>query len=262
MVSKSKPVNRILTSTQKRLALASLLGLMVLGQGCSGQTTKSAETPAKAKSDDRNAIPEESQSKTAKSSDKDYGSSDDSKKADAGTSGTLPTLPEEETPTVPQPITGSPSDNKMKEEGQLLGNGFYRFHNYFTKKCLVVHQQRNDAGVQIVQGPCDDPTAIFALMFVDHRYYVLQNRKSKNAVQIRGQLAASEALVEQGDYKARDYQKWTIVKEPDGTFLIKPALNEKLCLDVAWGSKDDNANIQLWRECTATGEKWILEEVD
>lgn len=174
----------------------------------------------------------------------------------------VPPIDDSDLPSIPQPVTGAPTDGKPKEEGQSVADGLYKIQNFFSKKCLMTHQEKKEGGAQLVQGSCDSSAAKFYISFVDKKHYRFQSQLSQLAVQVRGQLAMSEALIEQSEYRARDHQKWNIHQLNDNTIAIKPVMSDGLCLDVAHGSKDDNAAIQLWRECHALGQKWILIEAD
>lgn len=232
-------------------------------QACSGQVPKN----------DLNALRNnqgEADSGSTKVADAEYkGARPNSGDAEGTQSGGgSPALPEpnpntriEDEPVVaPQPVTGSPSGEEILEKGQPLRNAFYKIQSNYSKKCLTVHQGLAELGRKIVQGNCDSEAAVFKLSYVDKQYFVITNRKTQYAVQLSNQLAENEARLDQGDYRAHDFQKWKLHKQSDGTFHIRPVLNDKLCADVAFGSLEDNAFIQLWKDCAVQGAKWILRE--
>ena len=48
----------------------------------------------------------------------------------------------------------------------------------------------------------------------------------------------------------------------EGTYIIKSAVNQDYVIDVEAGSKNDGANIQLYKRNDTNAQKWIIKRVD
>ncbi len=250
---------------KRRLLCFGLIGLVSFSTSCSNQLPKAAPIT---KSGDASADQASEVSKTKAGTDYGSKSGDNSSADNGGTPSPMPNPSSgdmtagDESPSRPEPITGSPSGEEELQAGQAFKNGFYSIRNFYTEKCLIVRDQKRDVGAEYVQGPCDSPTARFQISFMDGKYYRLHNHATQLAMQIKSQLALSEARIDQDEYRARNHQKWVLEPHAGGFVFIKPALNEALCLDVGFGSKENNAFIQLWKDCSAPGQKWVMIELN
>lgn len=48
----------------------------------------------------------------------------------------------------------------------------------------------------------------------------------------------------------------------DGTYIIKSVVDQDYVIDVDAGSKNDGANIQLYKRNDSNAQKWIIKKVD
>ena len=48
----------------------------------------------------------------------------------------------------------------------------------------------------------------------------------------------------------------------EGTYIIKSAVNQDYVLDVEAGSKDNGANVQLYKRNDSNAQKWIIKKID
>lgn len=169
---------------------------------------------------------------------------------------------ENEAVSVPAPVNGAHTDATALEPGQVLMNGQYTVKNYSSKKCLHVPDAKRENSVKMVQFTCDNaPENKFTVDFVEHKYYRITNFSNSKSLQVADEIAQDEALVEQSDYLGQIYQQWLLFKQEDGSFLVKPRGNPNLCLDVLYGSEADNVGIQLWRDCSGPGQRWLITPV-
>ena len=70
--------------------------------------------------------------------------------------------------------------------------------------------------------------------------------------------AASGTNVEISSYDGGEGQLWDVVANDDGSVTIVSVLND-LCLDVAAGSKNDGANVQVYDPNGSAAQKWTLD---
>lgn len=102
-----------------------------------------------------------------------------------------------------------------------------------------------------------------ATRFIDDgEYYVISDLSENLALTIAGTIK-SESNVE---LRAIDYsnnQKLSFVYDAaSGYYVISPASNPNLAVDIQWASKEKNANIQLWSKNKSCAQKWLLLQND
>lgn len=137
------------------------------------------------------------------------------------------------------------------------GDGYYTILNLKTDKALdVAGGSTNDgANVQIYESN-NTCAQKWLIRKIDGKYMILSACSG---------LALGADGKNVGIYTSnkKDTQKWTFSKvKPleDGAYEIRSALNTKMVMDVAAGSKINGANIQLYTNNKTDAQKWQVTE--
>lgn len=78
---------------------------------------------------------------------------------------------------------------------------------------------------------------------------------------VSGQIASGTRL-QMYTANGTDAQRWAFVpmpSVPDGTYIIRTALDRSVVLDVAGGSAADGANVQIYGENDTNAQKWVVK---
>ena len=98
-------------------------------------------------------------------------------------------------------------------------------------------------------------TASIALIKSDHPEY------TKEEITATLKVNATNPNDEKDEYYGYGYVKFDFYNIPSGIYVINSALNSSLALDIAGGSEDDTANVQIWDNNGTVSQKFIIRNL-
>ena len=92
-------------------------------------------------------------------------------------------------------------------------------------------------------------------------YVILSNVGSGKALDVANGVASSGANVWQYGSNGTDAQRWIAIKNDDGSYTFKSALNGAYVLDISGASTADGANLQLWESNSSAAQRFYATDV-
>lgn len=89
-------------------------------------------------------------------------------------------------------------------------------------------------------------------------WYYIKNVNANKYLQVKGDTAAAGQNVEIGTGTGVDGQKWYVTNTNDGAITLKTALGD-FGIDIANGSAEDGANVQLYHYYGGDAQKYVLQ---
>ena len=84
----------------------------------------------------------------------------------------------------------------------------------------------------------------------------LTSVNSNKVLDVSGALMTNGTNVQQYAANGTYAQKWIVLKNSDGSYVIQSALSENMVLDVAGGSAANGANVQLYAANGTNAQRW------
>lgn len=106
------------------------------------------------------------------------------------------------------------------------------------------------------EGVLDFPETSFV---VEGEYIIRSALRNNAVVDVSGGSVANGANIQLYDYNGSDAQRWEIVSDGQGAYIIKNAISGKV-LDVAAGSIKNGANVQTYMFNNTCAQKWHIVE--
>ncbi len=150
-----------------------------------------------------------------------------------------------------------------------LNDGYYRIESINSKKVLDVNGagERNGTNVQQYESNGSDAQKWIIYKTKDGYYNIISkcnglyldiagaSTKDKTNVQV---YSENESKAQKFQFKAvKSYSGTQTIK--DGTYAIKSYLNDKKCLDISGGSRNNGANTQLWDYTNVKQQKYNIK---
>ena len=92
-------------------------------------------------------------------------------------------------------------------------------------------------------------------------YVILSNVGSGKVLDVANGGASSGANVWQYGSNGTDAQRWIAIKNDDGSYTFKSALNGAYVLDISGASTADGANLQLWESNGSAAQRFYATDV-
>lgn len=89
-------------------------------------------------------------------------------------------------------------------------------------------------------------------------YVTFTNVKSGKVLDVKSGTAKNKSNVQQYTSNGTDAQKWVVTKNPDGSYRIVSALNEKYVLDISSGKAANGANVQIYSDNASKAQKYYF----
>lgn len=154
---------------------------------------------------------------------------------------------------------------------KYMGNGVYEISNYNSKKLLNLETSQIDTANNVSQySNNNSDKQKWIIKDAGNGYYYIISTINNLAMNVNYGNAKNGANIEAYNFKQWRSQMFKFVEIDgpritgektidNGIYQIKSALNERYVFDVAEGSCNNNANVQLWSNANTRNQKFSIE---
>lgn len=160
-----------------------------------------------------------------------------------------------------------------------VGNGVYTIINVASNQNIEVAGGKTDSGTSVQQYSSNGTQAQhWVIRSYEQNRFSFIGSASNKAIDIPGAFAKSGHPLQIYEQNGTDAQKWVIMREltsrqqldqianqhrddlPDGIYHIKTKQDESFGIDVACGSKENGANVQLYMLNGTDAQLWSIKQ--
>ena len=165
-------------------------------------------------------------------------------------------------------IWESNNGNNQKFIVTYLDDGYYTLKAFNSNKVLTVENNNAQNATRVVQkfyGGKDSQK--WAIRSVGDGYYELTSKSTGLVLDVQGASSRDGSNIEIYERNNGTNQKFKFTKTEfsstiaDGKYAILAASNNKKAIDIAWGSSNDGANVEIWDSNGGSNQSFYIKYV-
>jgi hypothetical protein len=150
-------------------------------------------------------------------------------------------------------------DELAKKNADLITDGTYTIYACLDNRPVIsVKNQSNAIGATIDLDSSKDIDCQVWEVQHDGDYVLLKNKKSGKYLAVESSIASSGVDVVQDDNLGERNTRWIFVKNNDGSFSIRSALDVNLSLDVYGGNNEAGTKLEIYETNSSDAQKFKL----